>query len=252
MTSMKTLLLGLSAAALTIGGVACAQAPANNAPAAQKPRMERPKMDADGDGVITRAEAQTRATELFAKLDVNKDGKLDKADRELMHQQMREKMFAKLDTNGDGSISKAEFMADRGPEGRGPGGPGPDGMDGPPPPPPAGEDGAPPPPPPGGEHDGMRAGMHGGMHGGKMGRGGPGRFGGPRGGMMMEKQADANNDGAVTQAEFIAAALKRFDAQDTNHDGKVTKEERAAARKAHMDERKARWETKKADKKAAN
>ncbi|MFD2135292.1 hypothetical protein ACFSLT_08770 [Novosphingobium resinovorum] len=70
--------------------------------------------------------------------------------------------------------------------------------------------------------------------------------------MMMEKQADANNDGAVTQAEFIAAALKRFDAQDTNHDGKVTKEERAAARKAHMDERKARWETKKADKKAAN
>ncbi|MFD2135293.1 EF-hand domain-containing protein [Novosphingobium resinovorum] len=160
MTSMKTLLLGLSAAALTIGGVACAQAPANNAPAAQKPRMERPKMDADGDGVITRAEAQTRATELFAKLDVNKDGKLDKADRELMHQQMREKMFAKLDTNGDGSISKAEFMADRGPEGRGPGGPGPDGMDGPRP-------RLPPvktallPAPPGGEHDGMRAGMHG-------------------------------------------------------------------------------------------
>lgn len=238
MTSMKTLLLGLSAAALTIGGVACAQAPANNAPANQKPRMERPRMDADGDGVITRAEAQARATELFAKLDVNKDGKLDKADRELMHQQRREKMFAKLDTNGDGSISKAEFMADRGPEGRGPGGPGPDGMDGPPP------------PPPGGEHDGMRPGMH----GGKMGRGGhhggPGRFGGPRGGMMMEKQADTNNDGAVTQAEFVAAALKRFDAQDTNHDGKVTTEERAAARKAHMDERKARWEARKTQTKA--
>ncbi|PNU03974.1 EF-hand domain-containing protein [Novosphingobium guangzhouense] len=250
MTSMKTLMLGLSAAALTIGGVACAQAPANNAAAAQKPRMERPKMDADGDGVITRAEAQARATQLFAKLDVNKDGKLDKADRELMHQQMREKMFAKLDTNGDGSISKAEFMADRGPDGRGPDGRGPDGRgpDGP------GADSmdGPPPPPPGGEHDGMR----GGEHRGKMGRGGhhrgPGHFGGPRGGMMMEKQADTNNDGAVSQAEFVAAALKRFDAQDANHDGKVTKEERQAARKAHMEERKARWETKKADKKAAN
>jgi len=230
MTSMKTLMLGLSAAALTIGGVACAQAPATD-----KPRM-------DPDRVITRAEAQTRATEMFARLDVNKDGKLDKADRELGHQQMREKMFAKLDANGDGSISKAEFMADKGPEGRGPG------MDGPPPPPPG--DGAAPPPPPGGEGPGMRDGMH----GGKFGRGGDGRpggrhhFGGPRGGMMMEKQADTNNDGAVSQAEFVAAALKRFDAEDANHDGKVTKEERQAARAA----KKAEWQAKRADKRAAN
>lgn len=229
MTSMKTLMLGLSAAALTIGGVACAQAPA-----AQKPGMER-------DRTITRAEAQTRATEMFARLDVNKDGKLDKADRELGRQQMREKMFAKLDANGDGSISKAEFMADKGPEGRGPEGRGP-GMDGPPPPPPG--DGAAP-PPPGGEGPGMH---------GKFGRGGDGRkggrhhFGGPRGGMMMEKMADTNNDGAVSQAEFVAAALKRFDAEDANHDGKVTKEERQASRAA----KKAEWQAKRADKKAAN
>ncbi|MEE4451794.1 EF-hand domain-containing protein [Novosphingobium resinovorum] len=236
MTTIKTLLLGLSATALTIGGVACAQAPA------------APKKDAASKAerthVETRAEAQARATEMFARLDVNKDGKLDKADRELARQQMREKIFAKLDTNGDGAISKAEFMADKGPEGRGPDGrgrgpdgrgPGPDGMDGPPPPPPgdAGPDGAPPPP-----GDGMDRG-HGGPRGhGMMGRG-PGKFGG---------RFDGDRDGSVTQAEFVAAALKRFDAQDTNHDGKVTPEERKAAHEA----RKAEWQAKRADKKPAN
>lgn len=183
MTSMKTLLLGLSAAALTIGG--CAQAQP-----AQKPGHDPQRTE-------TRAEAQARATEMFARLDVNKDGKLDKADRDLRHQQMREKMFARLDTNGDGSISKAEFMADRGPEGRGPGK----------------------------------------MHGKGRGHFGGHRFGAGR----------LGEDKVMTQSEFVAKALQRFDAQDTNHDGTVTPEERRAARKAHMEERKARWEARKAN-----
>lgn len=210
MTTMKTLMLGLSAAALTIGGVAVAQTPA-----AEKPRMERMRKDANGDGVTTRAEAQAAATQMFAKLDANKDGKLDKADRQLARQQMREHKFAKLDANSDGSISKAEFTAERGPRAE--------------------------------KAEGQRG-------PGKFKRGHRGHhgFGGARGGMMMMKAADTNNDGALSQAEFVAAALKRFDAQDANKDGKVTAEERQAARAAHMEQRKARWEARKADKSAAN
>lgn len=210
-TNLKKLSLGLSAVALTVGGIAVAQAPAN------PPKMERPKIDADGDGTVTRAEAQAAATAMFAKMDVNKDGKLDKADREQSRQQMQERRFAKLDANGDGSISKAEFTADRGPQG------GPEGKG---PPPPGGEG-------PGKDGRGMR-----GHHGG--------RGHGPHGGMM---DADANKDGAISQAEFMAAAMKRFNAEDTNHDGKVTKEERKAQWEARKADRRGE---KTADKKAAN
>lgn len=75
-----------------------------------------------------------------------------------------------------------------------------------------------PPPPPGGPD----------MNGpGKDGR--PehhGRHGGPRGGMkgpmMGLGKADADGDRAVTRAEFVTAALQRFDAVDTDKDGKIT------------------------------
>lgn len=239
-TNFKKLTLGISAAALTIGGVACAQAPAN------PPKMERPKIDANGDGTVTRAEARAAATAMFAKMDVNKDGKLDKADRELARQQMQDARFARLDTNSDGSISKAEFSAERAPGGPGPHG-GPDG-DGPPPPPggPRGDgpgmDG------PGKDGPGKNGARDGRGHHDKRGGHGFGH-GGHGGGMMwMAKQADTNNDDAISQAEFMAAAMKRFDAEDTNKDGKVTKEERQASREA----KKAEWQAKRADKKADN
>lgn len=234
-TNFKKLTLGISAAALTIGGVACAQAPAN------PPKMERPKIDANDDGIVTRAEAQAAATAMFAKMDVNKDSKLDQADRELARQQRTDARFARLDTNNDGSISKAEFSAANGPEGRGPQG-GPDG-DGPPPPPPGGP-GMGGPDGPGKDGPGMRGGKDGRGH-----RGGHGGMRGHGGGMMwMAKQADTNNDGAISQAEFMAAAMKRFDAEDANKDGKVTKEERQASREA----KKAKWQAKRGDKKADN
>ena len=195
-------------------------------PVLAAPGGDRNMGDANNDGVLTRAEAETHAKAMFVKLDVNKDGKLDKADREARRAQMREEMFKRLDTNGDGMISKAEFLADRGPEGRGPEGR----PDMPPPPPEGGPDMA---PPEGGPDAQAAPGKHGPRghgprrHGPRMGGhfGGPGSMGAP-----MARMGDGGRDAAVTKAEFIAAALKRFDAMDTNKDGKVTKEERQAAR----------------------
>jgi EF hand len=162
-----------------------------------------------GDG-MTRTQVQTHATEMFAKMDANKDGKLDAADR-AAHQTA---MFDKLDGNKDGSISRDEFAAAR---------PGPGGADGD-----SGHEmggpgmGA----PEGGEH---RMG-HGGRHGG-MARGHGGMMGGGMG-MHMLGMADANKDGAVTQAEFTSALLAHFDKADTNKDGTVSRDEHHAARAA--------------------
>lgn len=196
MTSMKKFALGLSAATLATGGVAYAQMPAGKA-----------GMDADGNGVITRAEAQSSAAAMFARMDVNKDGKIDKTDRDARHTEMRGKMFDKLDTDKNGSISKGEFMADRGPDGAR----AMHKMDG------DGKD----------KRHGRR-----GHHGGGM--------------MMMAKMADTNKDGAISQAEFNTAAVKRFDMMDANKDGQVTKEERQASR----EKMKAEWQSKRADWKA--
>ncbi|MCJ2178639.1 EF-hand domain-containing protein [Novosphingobium album (ex Hu et al. 2023)] len=240
-TAMKKITLGLSVAALAVGGIAYAQ---------QTPPA-KPFMDADKDGVITRAEAQKAAEDMFVKLDVNKDGKIDQADRDARHAEHRAEMFAMIDANKDGSISRQEFMDAKPPHGPGDRGPGaPDGN-------------GPPPPPPGMDGDSMGGpGMGGpGMGGPGMGgpgmdghhRGGPGRDGhgmhgrgGMRGhGMMMLKMADTNNDGAVSKAEFMAAATKHFGDMDANNDGKVTKEERQAARQ----KMKAQWQADKPAKK---
>lgn len=163
--------------------------------------------DADGNGVLTRAEVQANATQMFAKMDANKDGKIDATDRAARHAEMQAKRFAALDANSDGSVSKAEWDqhgADRAAkraerkEKRVAA---------------AGETGE-------GKRDGMRG------HHGK--RGGHGMRGG-HGGWM---KADADGDKAITQAEFQTAALARFDRLDANKDGQVTAEERKAQREA--------------------
>ncbi|SNS37056.1 EF-hand domain-containing protein [Sphingopyxis indica] len=169
--------------------------------------------DADGNGVLTRAEAQAHATEKFAKMDANGDGKLDQSDREAKRAEMHAKMFERLDADKDGSISKAEWdqrAADREAKRDGWRGKrmaaadGERGMRG---------------------HHGMRGGHHG-MSGGRD--------------MMMK--ADTDGDKAISQAEFQTAALARFDAADTNKDGQVTAEERRAAR----DAMRAQWKAKRA------
>lgn len=236
--TMKTAIkwaLGLSAAALSIGGIAYAQqgAPGGAMHGPMRGQSMMAMMDGNSDGVVTRAEAQQAATAMFTRMDRNKDGKLDQADRDAHREEMRGQMFDRIDANHDGSISRAEFLADRGPDGDRPpmggpmdgqatGGPGMAGM---------------------GDH--MK--HHGrGMHGGN-GMGGHG-MGGHHGGMMMARMADTDKDGAVSQAEFMAASMKHFDMADSNHDGKITKEEHQAAR-AKM---KAEWKANKAKAPAQN
>lgn len=50
--------------------------------------------------------------------------------------------------------------------------------------------------------------------------------------MMMLRMADANKDGAVSQAEFTDGMLRHFDQVDANKDGKLTPQERQAAHAA--------------------
>ncbi len=92
---MKKTLIGLSLVALAAGGVAIAQP------------MGGPDRDPMGGKTVTRAEAQAHAAEMFAKMDANKDGKLDAADREAR----RGAMFERLDTDKNGAISRDEFNA---------------------------------------------------------------------------------------------------------------------------------------------
>ena len=113
--------------------------------------------------------------------------------------------FERIDADNDGSVSFAEFTAKRG---------APDGER-------AKRDG------PRGEHDGHRMGMRG-MRGGYL--------------MGMRGKADANSDGTLTEAEFTAAALSRFDAADADHDGTVT----AAERKAQRDAMRGKWRERRA------
>ena len=81
----------------------------------------------------------------------------------------------------------------------------------------------------GGHGFGHRGGFH--RMGGFGGPGGkPGAFG---------HGAFADGDKTISQAEFTAAALERFDRADANHDGTVTAAERRDAMKAFRDQHRA-------------
>ena len=166
---------------------------------------------------LTRTAVEQRSAEAFARMDANDDGKLDQADRAARRQAGQQQRFARLDANSDGElnqadraarrqqafdrvdaddsggISLAEFAALREQRGE------------------------------------MRAERRGpgGPRLGRRGRGGPGAGFGPRG----ARAADADNDGAVSQAEFASAALARFDRLDANKDGTVGADERRQPRR---------------------
>jgi hypothetical protein len=163
------------------------------------------KMDADGDKAVSWSEAKARSDTMWARLDVNKDGKIDPADRTA---KMGEK-FASIDTDKNGAISRDEFMAHHsqmkaGKEAR-------DEMRGK------------------WRGEGRAEGGNGrGMGGRGMGGRGMGHHGMMGGGMRMLAMADTNKDGAVSRAEFDSMAKMHFDMADANKDGKITAEERRA------------------------
>lgn len=183
----KIIILSLAAGAtLMAGGAALAQGTAPT----------RPAPGAD----ITRAQVQERATATFARMDANKDGKIDAADREV-RQRAR---FDRLDTDRNGAISFAEFST-RPERPQGEPGQRPEGRRGP------------------------EAGGEGRGPGGEGPRFGRSHRGGPGGGFGMFGPGPAAKEG-MTQAQFVAAALARFDQADTDRNGVLTQAERKAAR----------------------
>lgn len=70
-------------------------------------------MDTDNDGRISAAEYRAQ----FDRLDVNKDGYIDRADRQARAEQRRAEWFAKADTDKDGKLSQAELEAARNKDG---------------------------------------------------------------------------------------------------------------------------------------
>jgi len=97
---------------------ATAAAYAADAPGPGKP--SRPKLDSNGDGVVTREEAQAypRLTADFDVADANKDGQLDAAELQTHREKMRVEMRARAeerwkaaDTDGDDRLSLAEAQA---------------------------------------------------------------------------------------------------------------------------------------------
>ncbi len=151
----------------------------------------------DALDTVSRAEVQARTAWHFSRLDINRDGTLNAADR-TARQSAR---FEAADGNRDGQISRDEFTL---------------------------------------AHQGAGRGLEPGMDSDRRGwRGHRGQrrgarhlgHGGPRGAELLAA-ADANHDSAISQAEFSAAALARFDRADANHDGTLTRSERRAARAA--------------------
>src|SRR3546814_5959888 len=69
------------------------------------------KLDVDKDGRISKAEAsaEPKFAERFAKMDFNKDGYVDRADFKARMEQRRGECFDKADINHDGKLSRVEF-----------------------------------------------------------------------------------------------------------------------------------------------
>ena len=113
----STHLLAIAVAVALASTVAIAQT------ATQPAATPKPRLDANGDGVIDRAEAAKfpRLAEKFDQLDSNKDGKLDASERKAFGKGQRGgkrmggmhggKGMAQMDTDGDGRISRAEAQA---------------------------------------------------------------------------------------------------------------------------------------------
>jgi len=79
--------------------------------------LANPKADTNNDGMITKAEFMSAASDRFIDTDLNADGALSKdemkASRELRKEAHAQKRFNDIDANGDGVISQSEYDAKR-------------------------------------------------------------------------------------------------------------------------------------------
>lgn len=83
-------------------------------PRGEDRREAMAKLDTDKDGRISRTEAAAGEGKLasrFDEMDANKDGFIDRADREIHAKQRSDEWFAKADTDKDGKLSRAEVDA---------------------------------------------------------------------------------------------------------------------------------------------
>ncbi len=74
-------------------------------------------LDTDKDGRISRTEAmagKARVADHFDKMDINKDGYLDRADMQARMTQQRAEFFKGADANRDGRITRDEFIVEQG------------------------------------------------------------------------------------------------------------------------------------------
>lgn len=112
----RILFTALTLAVLTAAGATAAE------PATSTQRSARATLDANGDGVIDRAEAakSPRLAERFDRLDRNGDGRLEASERpQRRHgrhggkrpQHGAHRDHARLDTDSDGRLSRAEVEA---------------------------------------------------------------------------------------------------------------------------------------------
>lgn len=70
------------------------------------------RADANGDGAITQAEAQTARAQMFTQMDTNGDGFLSEADRTGQGAGQGDgRMLRRADANSDGRITREEYMA---------------------------------------------------------------------------------------------------------------------------------------------
>jgi len=104
---MKTMLSLLAAI-----GIASAAAVAVAAPEGGMARLKA--ADTNGDGLISRAEAQAalpRLAKHFDQIDTDRDGQISPEELKAAHQAMKNAMFDRMDANHDGVISRDEFNA---------------------------------------------------------------------------------------------------------------------------------------------
>ena len=109
---MKTLLTLIAAIGLAGGAAMAVAAPEGH------DHMSRLKAaDTNGDGLISKAEAQAalpRLAKHFDQVDTNHDGQVSPDELKAARQNMKNAMFDRMDANHDGVISRDEFSAFQG------------------------------------------------------------------------------------------------------------------------------------------